>query len=172
MNSFVRKSLHGALSGAIGAGCMTVLRMLAYRARIIDQMVPQAVETWAKHHSPVRLPATRSTRALHHIGDQLMHVGFGAAFGTLYGAASTKNELSPVRIALFGVGVWGFGSFVLLPALKIMRPEWRASAQELAVNLSSHLLYAATVALLTEGFEEQSAWQPGSYARALVSRTG
>src|ERR1700742_2556752 len=66
-----RRILHGALSGAIGAGCMTVLRMLAHRARLIDQMVPQAVETWAKHHAPVRMLATPSESAVHHIADQL-----------------------------------------------------------------------------------------------------
>ncbi len=172
MNALLRRSLHGALSGAIGAGCMTVLRMVAYRAGLIEQMVPQAVETWAKHRAPIRLPATRSQRALHHLGDQIMHVGFGATFGALYGAARTSRGLDPGRIAAFGVGVWAFGSFVLLPALKIMRPEWRANAQEIAVNLSAHLLYSVTVAVLTDGFEAQSEWQPGSYARSFVAQTG
>ena len=172
MNALIRKSIHGFLGGAIGAGCMTVFRMLAHRAGVIDQMVPQAVEVWAKHHTSLNLPATQSKRALHHVADQIMHAGFGATFGALYGATLSRREVSPGRVAVFGVGVWAFGSFLLLPSLKIMRPEWRANAREISVNLSAHLLYAATVALLTDEFEKQSSRQPLSYARSLVSQTG
>jgi len=60
----------------------------------------------------------------------------------------------------------------LLPALKMMRPEWRAKPTEIAVNLTAHLLYAGTVALLTDEFETQSYLQPLQYPASLVSKTG
>ncbi|HEY0466506.1 MAG TPA: hypothetical protein VGC79_19995, partial [Polyangiaceae bacterium] len=63
-------------------------------------------------------------------------------------------------------------SFVLLPALKIMRPEWRAKPAEIAVNLGAHLLYAGTLALLTEELEAQSFIQPLHYPASLVAKTG
>ena len=172
MNEITRRTLHGALGGVIGAACMTALRMAAHRAKVIDQMVPQAVETWAKHRLPVSLPALPSQRALHHIADQVMHLGYGLGLGALYGAALGGSRASLKKVVACGVGVWVFGSFVLLPGLKIMRPEWRAKPAEAAVNLGAHLVYAAVLALLTEEFEAQAVVQPLQYPLSLVAKTG
>jgi len=172
----MRRTLHGALGGVIGAACMTAVRMLAHRAKWIEQMVPQAVEAKAKHHLPITpsaiLSALPSQRALHHIADQLMHLGYGSGLGAAYGLVLGKGPASTAKVVSYGLGVWGFGSFVLLPALKIMRPEWRAKPAEIAVNLAAHLLYAGTVALLTEELEKQSFAQPLQYPASLVAETG
>lgn len=168
----MRRALHGALGGGIGAACMTVARMLAHRARLIDQMVPQAVEVWAKHQLPLSFTAASSKRALHHIADQLLHVGYGSGAGVVYGLALGRGRASGAKIVGYGVGVWVFGSFILLPALKIMRPEWRAKPSEIAVNLGAHLVYAAALALLTEELETQSLTQPIQYPLALIVKTG
>jgi hypothetical protein len=146
--------------------------MLAHRAKLIDQMVPQAVEVWTKHQLPIALPALPSRRALHHIADQALHVGYGATMGAAYGLLLGKRPASVQKVAGFGFGVWAFGSFLLLPALKIMRPEWRAKPVEIAVNLSAHLLYAGALALLTEEFETQSFVQPLQYPLSLAVKTG
>jgi len=172
MNALLRRTLHGALGGVIGAACMTAVRMLAHRAKLIQQMVPEAVEAWAKHQLPLTLPAGPSRRAVHHIADQLMHLGYGSGFGAVYGLALGKGPASASKVLSYGLGVWGFGSFVLLPALKIMRPEWRAKPAEVAVNLGVHLIYAGTVALLTEEFEMQSITQSSQYPASLVMKTG
>jgi len=163
--------LHGALGGVIGAACMTAVRMLAHRAKLIDQMVPQAVEAWAKHHVSLSLPALPSQRALHHIGDQMLHIGYGSSLGAVYGLTLGKGSVTSKKVLGFGVGVWGFGSFLLLPALKVMRPEWRAKPIEVAVNLGAHLIYSGVVALLTEEFEKQS-FVPLSYPLSLLADTG
>jgi hypothetical protein len=160
MNSLSRRTIHGALGGAIGAACMTVLRMVAHRTKLIDQIVPQAVETWSKHQLPIALPALPSQRALHHLADQALHLGYGASLGAVYGMVLGQRPASAKTIAGVGLGVWAFGSFLLLPALKVMRPEWRAKPVEIAVNVSAHLLYAGALALLTEEFEAQSFAQP------------
>lgn len=89
-------------------------------------MVPQAVEAWAKHRVPIPLAALPSQRALHHIADQLMHLGYGSSMGAVYGLTLGKGSATGKKMLGFGLGVWVFGSFMLLPALKIMRPEWRA----------------------------------------------
>ncbi len=172
MNALLRRTIHGALSGAIGAACMTVARMLAHRAKLVDQMVPQAVEAWATHRLPLALPALPSQRALHHIADQMLHLGYGSSMGAVYGLVLGKRPATlPIAIGC-GVGAWLFGSFVLLPALKIMRPEWRAKPGEIAVNLAAHLLYAGTLSVLTEEFETQSFVQPLQYPLSLVAKTG
>jgi len=151
---------------------MTVLRMLAHRARWIDQMVPQAVEAKAKHHLPTLRSALPSERAMHHLADQVMHLGYGSAFGAVYGLVLGRRPASAMQVVSYGLGMWGFGSFVLLPALKIMRPEWRAKPTEVAVNLAAHLLYAGAVALMTEELESQSYLQPLHYPASLVAKTG
>lgn len=171
MNATWRRLIHGALAGGIGAASMTVLRMLAHRRGYIDQMVPQAVEAWAKRQLPVSLPSGPNQRALHHVADQLLHLGYGATFGALYATTGTRR-LSAANVALWGLGLWGFGSFALLPALRIARPEWRAKPAEVAVNLTAHLAYAAALALLTDEFEKQSFIQPLQYPLSLAARTG
>ena len=74
MNAQWRRLIHGALAGGIGAATMTVLRMLAHRAGLIEQMVPQAVEAWAQHQLPVHVPAGPNSRSLHHVADQGLHL--------------------------------------------------------------------------------------------------
>ncbi len=145
--------------------------MLAHRARVVDQMVPQAVEAWAKHRAPIALPALPSQRALHHVADQVMHLGYGSSMGAVYGLTLAGGRATAPKVLGFGLGVWVFGSFVLLPALKIMRPEWRAKPVEVAVNLGAHLLYSGALALLTEEFERQSFVQPLQYPLSLAAKT-
>src|SRR6478609_3245441 len=98
MNSSVRRTVHGALGGLIGAACMTVVRMLAHRAKLIDQMVPQAVETWAKHRLPISLPAVPSQRAWHHVADQMLHLGYGSGLGAVYGLTWGKGPASLKKV--------------------------------------------------------------------------
>ena len=172
MERRLRRTIHGALGGVMGAACMTVARMLAQRAGLIQQMVPQAVEAWAKHQLPLTLGERPSQRAVHHLADQVLHLGYGASFGALYGLLLGRQPASPRKVLAFGLGVWVFGSFILLPSLKIVRPEWRAGAQEIAVNVGCHLLYASSLALLTDQFEEQSALQPLQYPLSLGAKTG
>jgi hypothetical protein len=172
VNSALRLSIHGALAGAIGAACMTAARMLARRAGVIQQMVPQAVEAWAQHYAPIALPPTPSQRAIHHVADQALHVGYGATFGVAYSLLLGKHRATPAGVAGFGLGVWALGSFVLLPVLKIMRPEWRAKPGEIAVNVAAHLLYAASVGLVTDEFEKQSVFQLLQYPLSVAGKTG
>jgi len=155
---------------------MTALRMLAHRAKWIDQMVPQAVEAKAKRYLPVTpsavLSALPSQRAMHHIADQLLHLGYGSGLGAAYGLTLGRGPASVKKVVGFGLGVWGLGSFLLLPALKLMRPEWRAKPVEIAVNLGAHLVYAGTLVLLTEELEIQSFVQPLQYPASLAAKTG
>lgn len=97
---------------------------------------------------------------------------FWRTLGAAYGAALARDRATLAKTAAFGVGTWAFGSFVLLPVLKIMRPEWRASAREVSVNLAAHLIFAASVALLTEELEKQASWEPLGYPLSFVAHTG
>lgn len=151
--------VHGALAGALGAATMTVLRMLAHRAGWIQVMVPQAIEVWAKETS--NLPVPRRLES-HHVVDQLLHLGYGAAAGALYALArpGTGEPAQPRRALQLGTVLWVWGSFVLFPALKIARPPWRAAPREELVNLAAHLLYGSVTEYLLDEFGRQNSTQP------------
>lgn len=129
---------------------MTVLRMLAHRAGLIDQMVPQKVEQWVARQAG--LPRPRAA-ALDRSLDQVLHVGYGAAWGALFGALTPVPSAG--RAAAFGVGLWALGSCALFPLLGIGRAAWRSSASENALNITAHLAYAAVTAFLAEEFARQ-----------------
>jgi len=160
--------LHGVLAGAAGASCMTVLRMLAHRAGWIDAMVPQAVEIWAKDSAGLARPRAL---AAHHLLDQALHLGYGAALGGSY--ALVKGERADARRALgLGVGLWAFASGALFPLLKIARPLWRAEPREELVNLGAHALYGAVTVYLLEEFSRQELTQPRGNGRMRRARVG
>ena len=157
MRSIGTKLIHGALAGALGAACMTALRMTAHRLGWIDAMVPQAVEVWA--HERTRGLRPREL-APHHVADQLLHLGYGAATAALYAATAGRQRATAARALGFGSAVWAFSTMVLLPGLKIARPLWRASPRDELVNLSAHALYAAVSVYLLDEFERQRLTQP------------
>jgi hypothetical protein len=169
--SSIRSSLvHGALAGALGAATMTVLRMVAHRAGWIEAMVPQAVEVWAKDKSP--LPWPRRVES-HHVADQLLHLGYGAAAGSAYALSHPGSQRGNPELAMgFGTALWVFGSFVLFPVLRIARPAWRATAREELVNLGAHLLFGAVTVYLLDEFERQSKSEPFAHWRMRHARVG
>lgn len=163
--------VHGALAGALGAATMTVLRMMAHRAGWLEAMVPQAVEVWAKDKAGLDWPRRAET---HHVADQLLHLGYGAAAGAAYGltAAATQKGSNPSRAIELGTALWVLGSFVLFPALKIARPPWRAKPREEAINLAAHLLYGAATVYLVDEFERQKRTEPLNRRLMLHARVG
>jgi hypothetical protein len=147
------RMIHGALAGMNGAATMTVLRMLAHRAGLIDVMVPQKVEQWARRTAGVR---RWPTPGAYRVVDHVLHLGYGATWGALYGALSPAPAATSVaRTVTFGLGLWGFGSMVLFPAMRIGRPAWRSGLRENTVNVASHLAYAAATSLLVDEFSRQ-----------------
>jgi hypothetical protein len=170
MKSIRSYLVHGALAGALGAATMTVLRMVAHRAGWIQAMVPQAVEVWAKDKSPSPWP--RRAEA-HHVADQLLHLGYGGAAGSVYALSHAAGERAAPRRAIgLGTALWAFGSLVLFPALKIARPPWRASPREGLVNLGAHLLYGAVTVYLLDEFERQKRTEPFTRTQMLHARVG
>lgn len=159
----LNRMIHGALAGMNGAATMTVLRMLAHRMGLVDQMVPQKVEQWARRKAGAnRLPIP----ALHRVLDHVLHMGYGGTWGALYGLAFGGKRRSHVGPAIaFGLGQWAFGMTMLFPALGIGRPAWRSRPRENAINIASHLLYSSMTAFLTEEFSRQSLALVGSRRR-------
>jgi hypothetical protein len=163
-----RRVIYGALGGAIGAACMTAVRLAARRRGIIDKTVSQVAEEWlaARAHAPMpREPA------LHHLLDQALHAGYGAAMGAGYGAIAGRPD-GRGRGLLFGVATWLLGSWALMPALGAKRPPWRKSWRENAVDLAAHGLYGVVTALVAGEMQRQPDHQQSSKAQRFAARTG
>jgi uncharacterized membrane protein YagU involved in acid resistance len=163
--------IHGALAGAIGAACMTPLRLGARRAGLVDKMTPQAIEESLAARLHVGHGATRTT---HHVADQLMHLGFGATLGAVYGLAAGRRRRpgTLTRGAVFGVLSWGFGAGVVVPLIRAASPPWKADLVENAVNVAAHLVFGVTTALVMEELSSQRAGGPTSDVHRRLRRVG
>lgn len=150
---------------------MTVFRLAMRRAGLIEQMVPQTVETWLRDHpkQPLPLPSDPATR---HLLDQLLHLGYGSAGGVTYGVLKRSGTNLVPSVALYTAALWAFGSIVLLPGLGIARPPWHASVRENTVNIAAHAIYCAVVALVTDELERQSQTQPRTRRQSFSAPFG
>lgn len=88
--------------------------------------------------------APRYARALSNI----MHWGFGVANGAGYGLVFASHRLPRVWLGLpFGAAVWA-GGYVVLPLLGVYQPIWKYDAKTLANDLSAHLVFGLTTAVV------------------------
>jgi len=60
-------ALHGALGGIYGAAAMSILRLAARRAGVIDKMVPQVVEEWTLDRTGME--SSPASKTAHHVLD-------------------------------------------------------------------------------------------------------
>jgi hypothetical protein len=169
MSGGARRIIYGTLSGAIGAACMTVIRLAARRRGLIDKTVSQTAEEWLAVRLKVRAPHDRT---LHHLFDQLLHTGYGASLGILYGWIRGHQEPAVRAGALFGVAAWLGGSWLLMPILKAKRPPWRKGVAENAVDLLAHLTYGMAVDLVAGEMKMQRNHRPSSDLDRWLSRVG
>jgi hypothetical protein len=165
-----RKLAYGGLGGAIGAACMTALRMAARRRGMIQKTVSQAAEEWLARRTGAHV---LNEPVVHHVADQALHWGYGAALGAAYGLVARGRRASGLGGgALFGAATWVVGSWLLMPLLGVKRPAWRKNVAENAVDLGAHLLFGVTTALAVDQLSRQPGHgrTPESVRRAL--RTG
>jgi len=157
----------GALAGIAGAGCMTVLRMAARRWGLIDVTPPQATKGWLTGASP-----RHDDSAAHHLLEAAVHLAVSATGGAVYGTRVSPGERPAVGGGiLFGLAVWATAFGVIAPALGIARAPWRGTWKQSAVNVTAHLLYGVSLAVVTGELGHRAA-RPGASLRALRARVG
>jgi len=168
MHGASKRAVYGAVAGAIGAACMTPLRLLARRHGVIDKTVSQTAEEWLASRSRAR---RIREPAFHHALDQILHVGYGAALGIAYALIAGKRRGVGTGHAL-GVATWLMGSWVLMPALGAKRPPWRKRWTENAVDLVAHDLFGLVTALVSHEMMAQTTHRPTSDGRRYLARSG
>jgi hypothetical protein len=155
----VKSSLGGAivrglLAGFVGTAAMTAYQLAVAKARglPLDTPVPR---TWADAPAPAQV-VKKAAEAVGHgrevtkkqvpLITNLMHWGYGIWWGTAYGVAARSLDADPVTAGpLLGVGLWTTSYAELVP-LGIYKKPWEYPPQELALDLSYHLVYGVAVA--------------------------
>jgi len=162
--------IYGALSGSLAAACMTVIRMAARRRGVIEKTVPQAAEEWLADRTGL---GRNAHPVVHHLADQAMHIGYGAALGAGYALmARGRQKNVGARGLAYGVGVWFAGSWLLLPLLGAKQAAWRKRPSENTVDLLAHLVFGAATALVSAELAAQPDRGPSSDRSRLATRVG
>ena len=170
MSKSLVRIIYGALSGSLAAACMTVIRMTARRRGVIEKTVPQAAEEWLSQRSGLGRDAHP---VLHHLADQALHLGYGAALGVGYAIASRDRSRHAVAGGLaYGVATWVAGSWLLLPLLRAKQAAWRKRPSENAVDLLAHLVFGAATAIVSGELSTQADRGPSSDPHRRATRVG
>jgi uncharacterized membrane protein YagU involved in acid resistance len=144
----------GLVAGVVGTGLMTAYQLAVRKARgrRLDTPVPR---TWADAPAPAQIAKKAATA----VGrpnavtkkdvprvTSLMHWGYGTWWGIVYALAAHRARPSTVTgAALLGASLWG-ASYAELAPLGVYQPPWKYPPQELALDLSYHLVYGIGVA--------------------------
>jgi hypothetical protein len=169
MNQRLSDALLGGVAGVIGASGMTVVRMLAHRAGLIDQMVPQAIEQGVE-----RRTGRPDNPGVSRAADQALHLGYGLVMGALYSAVVSRprRRHRAVRSAAYGLAHWAFGSMALLPGLRVARPAWRRGAAQNAVDIAAHVVYAEIASFVAGELARQEEVSPRAGHPSSPARVG
>jgi len=120
-----------------------------------DAPKPQEQDPWEAASAPAKV-AKRIGEGVFHkpVSPELiplltnaMHWGYGTGWGAIYGLAAGSARSAPdlTAGAAFGTVVW-LMSYVQLVPMGLYDPPWKTPPQELALDLSYHLVYGAGVA--------------------------
>jgi Protein of unknown function (DUF1440) len=147
-----RSAAGGLFAGVIGTAAMTAAQSLGARLEASgDEASPKHTDPWAEAPAPAQVAKrigegvfglevpSRLIPAL----TELMHWGYGIAWGGVYGLANRQASLRGLnarRGAAFGLLVWMM-SYVQLVPLGIYKPPWEYPASELRSDAAYHVAY-------------------------------
>jgi hypothetical protein len=87
-----------------------------------------------------------------------MHWLYGTSWGAVYGLLAGRDPL--IGGVALGTGVWA-ASYAELVPLGIYEPPWKSPPEELALDLSYHLVYGLAVAGVFAALERSGATMLG-----------
>jgi len=86
-------------------------------------------------------------------GGPIVHYGFGALMGALYGGLAEYSSAVRAGVGLgFGTALFGAADLVAVPALHLSPPLRESPVKSLATPFAAHLVYGATTELLRRAF--------------------
>lgn len=90
------------------------------------------------------------------VAGQIVHYGFGASMGALYGALNYKNHRETFASGVaYGVLVWLVADNMLVPLMGLSKSPLNTSMKTHLYALGSHLVYGASLGKLSEVTERR-----------------
>jgi hypothetical protein len=151
----------GLVAGTVGTLAMDLLLFARYRRGGGDSAFRRwefssDVQGWEQAPAPA-LVGKRLVEGLfrRELPDQraalvnnITHWGYGVLNGAPFGIVAGSLRSSRVGYgALFGASVWAT-SYVVLPAAKLYKPIWEYDVRTLGKDLSAHLVYGLSTAVV------------------------
>jgi uncharacterized membrane protein YagU involved in acid resistance len=145
--SVERGIIAGLVGGVLGAGAMSLAHHLMPRpstpAREGEDATLKAADALMRRLAGRSLPESQRPLA-----SELVHYGFGAAVGALYGGVAALTPRATLAWGtLFGAAVWLGAHVITVPALGLAASPARRPPAEEAPELGMHLLYGAVTEL-------------------------
>lgn len=144
----VRTILYGAIDGAKAGAAATVPMGATLRLGLMATDTSQRVPFSAVMKSIERKVGVHVDEPVHDAAAWAGHVASGAAFGALFGAATSllpAQARSPAKDAawgaVFGLGLWAASYLGWLPAPGVLRFAKRGPAALNATNIAAHLVW-------------------------------
>jgi hypothetical protein len=150
----MKSLLSGLVAGVAGTAAMTAYQLAVAKAQGKPLQTP-VPHRWADAPPPAQVAkkaaealgqGRRFTREDVPLLTNVMHWLYGVSWGAFYGAAAGRNLPDPVAGGIaFGTGVWA-SSYAELVPLGLYKPPWKYPPQQLALDLSYHVVYGLAVA--------------------------
>ena len=145
----------GLAGGLIGAGVMSAVHALLTRIGGEGSVPPANAEQQEDATIKVADRVSRAVRG-HPLAERekpaaghLVHYGFGAVMGTLYGAVAAVSPAVAIGAGTaFGAAVWLGAHAIVVPALGLARLPSREKPGKEARELILHLAYGVTAELV------------------------
>jgi hypothetical protein len=134
----------GRLASAVGKG------LVAGLAGTAAMTASSAIESKVRGRKPSDAPARAAEKVLgvHPVGEEekrrfsnLVHWGYGAAWGVPRAVLGGLGMPGPVATATHFATVWGW-ALTMLPVLKVAPPPTEWGAEEVAIDAMHHGVYA------------------------------
>jgi putative membrane protein len=151
----VQREFAGSIAGFLATAPMTVAMMAMHRAlphQDQEPLPPRQITDNAAAQAGVDI-GDEDTRNATALG---AHFAYGASVGALYGPFAGSSGLpSAVEGMLYGVAVWGGSYLGILPGAGLYRSAKDESAPRNAMIIAAHLLWGASLGVLTGALAER-----------------
>ena len=134
----------GLAGGLIASAAMTSFHMAA--AKIDGSGPPPGEDATVKTASAISEGLFRHKLTNHQkqVVGPLVHFGFGAQAGALYGAMAEVYPAVATGFGMpFGAAVWLGAHVIMVPALGLSKPATQSPVSKEATELAAHLVYGA-----------------------------
>lgn len=134
--------VHGALRGTVAAMSVGGLRVLSTSLGLLEKTPPEMITS------------EQAPNLVRNLSDEardsfivLLHWGYGAMGGALFGALPARIRRRPGAGPAFGLALWLAFELGLSPALGLQPARRRSTGERLALA-ADHLLYGAVLSEL------------------------